>query len=301
MKNWYKLYYQDSKTTQKLKPNSKLIFELNDDITIYTKNYKDALYYNAGAVAESISGPMNVLLSGGVDSEMIVRINKELGIKQNVCTFKFENDLNVRDVESAIEICKSLNVPLKIIDFNVKKFFENDAETYYNRIFYGRVEALPRLKWFEFFDGPLIFGEGEPYVGRVFAGDYSKKSTWRVVFFEHEFIYYLYSSFIDKNCFCPWYHFTPEVHGNFLNIELIKNLIDDKIFGKQSSYSSKALINKEVFKDISIRPKLVGYEGKDMPPGSIPDFMKDFRDSIMKDATDCEFYFNSEDWQGYFK
>lgn len=299
--SWYQIKFKESNNLLKTKPNSILQLEIKKNIQLETKSYKDALYYNAKAVADSIVGPLNVLLSGGVDSEMIVRINKELGIKQNVCTFKFENDINVRDVASAIDICKNINVPLKIIDFNVKKFFENDAESYYNQTFCSRVEVLPRLKWHEFFDAPLVFGDGEPYVGRVFAGDYSKKSIWLLKFYEYDFSHYLYSSLIDKNCFHPWYHFTPEIYGNFLNIELIKNLIDDKIFGKQGSLSSKALINKEVFEDISIKPKLVGYEGADMPPAGMPDFMEEFRDNIMKNVTVCEFHFNLDDWQGYFK
>lgn len=297
---WYKLYYQDSQTTQKLTPSSKLIFELKDGIKLETKNYKDALYYNAKAVSDSINGVQNVLLSGGVDSEMIVRINKDLGIKQNVYTFKFEDDINIRDLNSAIDICKSLSIKLNIIDFKLKDFFEKEAESYYKKTFCSRVEALPRLKWHEMFDHALIFGDGEPYLRRLLLGDYTRKSDWQMIFSEHEFIHYLYTSFIGKNPFCPWYQFTPEVHGNFLKINHIQNLIEDKIPGKHSSFSSKAIINREIFNNISLKPKLVGYEGHSMPPGGIPKFMEEFRDKVMLGVIDSDIHYSLEKWPGYF-
>lgn len=298
---WYKIYYQDSQTTQKLTSTSKLIFELEDNIKLETTNYRDALYYNAKAVADSLNGVQNVLLSGGVDSEMIIRINKDLGIKQNVYTFKFEDDINIRDLNSAIEICQSLSIKLNIVDFKLKNFFENDAESYYKKTFCSRVEALPRLKWHEMFDNTLIFGDGEPYLRRQLLGDYSKKSSWQMIFSEHEFIHYLYTLFIGRNTCCPWYQFTPEVHGNFLKIDYIQNLVDDKIPGKHSSFSSKAIINREIFQDISLKPKLVGYEGKDMPPGGIPKFMADFRDNVMLGVIDTDIYYDLEKWPGYFR
>lgn len=301
MIKWYDLYYVDSYNSIKYKPNSLLKFDLHKNIKLQTNNYKDAIYYNAKAVADSIIGPLNVLLSGGVDSEVIIRVNRDLGIKQNVYTFRFENDLNIRDVESAIDICKNLNIPLKIIDFDVSKFFENDAELYYKKTFCSRVEALPRLKWHEFFDSPLIFGDGEPYLRRMLGGDYSIHSIWNMVFSEHEFIHYLYTLNVGKNIIGPWYHFTPEIHGNFLKINLVQNLIDDQYLGKQSSFSSKVNINRQVCANILTKPKLVGYEGKTDAPGYIPHFMKEFRDTIMQNTTDSDIYFDLDSFYKSFK
>lgn len=301
MIKWYDLYYVDSCNSIKYKPNSLLKFDLHKNIKLQTNNYKDAIYYNAKAVADSIIGPLNVLLSGGVDSEVIIRVNRDLGIKQNVYTFRFENDLNIRDVESAIDICKNLNIPLKIIDFDVSKFFENDAELYYKKTFCSRVEALPRLKWHEFFDSPLIFGDGEPYLRRMLGGDYSIHSIWNMVFSEHEFIHYLYTLNVGKNIIGPWYHFTPEIHGNFLKINLVQNLIDDQYLGKQSSFSSKVNINRQVCANILTKPKLVGYEGKTDAPGYIPHFMKEFRDTIMQNTTDSDIYFDLGTFYESFK
>lgn len=301
MENWYKIYYTDSISTQKTQPDSVLFFELNKNIKLNTKNYKDALYYNAKAVADSLESPLNVLLSGGVDSEIVIRVNHDLGIKQNVYTFRFENHLNIRDVESAIEICKNLNIPLKIIDFNISKFFENEAESFYYKTFCSRVETLPRLKWHEFFDGPLIFGDGEPYIKRKLAGDYSKPSEWEITMLEYEFHHLLYTKNLGKNIICPWYHFTPEMHGNFIQQEVVQELIMDKRLGKHSTLTSKYEINLSVFPNLKPKIKLVGYEGIDKPPGGLPSFMENFRDKVMPDVINSEIHFNLHTWQSHFK
>jgi len=289
--NWFKVEYSDSKSLKKLTPSSKLNLILNKKIPIHTKNYHEALKFNAYAVADYVKQPLNILLSGGVDSEVVVRINKDLGIKQKIYTFQFEDNHNIRDVESAKNICKNLNIPIKVIKFNLKRFFENEAEAYYKRTFSPRVELLPRFKWHEYLNSPLIFGDGEPYLRRSLGLDYSQKSDWLMTFFEYEFSHLIYTYNLERNVLCPWYHFTPEIHGNFLKLDIVKKIVNDEMVGKQSTISSKVNINRTIWPDIVSKPKLVGYEGISNPPGFLPVFMAEFRDSIMNDVKDTEINF----------
>ena len=122
-----------------------------------------------------------------------------------------------------------------------------------------------------------------------------------MVFSEHEFIHYLYTLNVGKNNIGPWYHFTPEIHGNFLKINLVQNLINDQYTGKQSSFSSKVNINKQVWTNISPKPKLIGYEGRNNPPGYIPHFMIEFRNTIMRNTTDSDIYFDLGTFYESFK
>ena len=289
--NWFEVEYADSKSLKKLTPSSKLNLFLNKKIPIHTKNYHEALKYNAHAVADYVKQPLNILLSGGVDSEVVVRINKDLGIKQKIYTFQFEDNHNIRDVESAKNICKNLNIPIKVIKFNLKRFFENEAEAYYKRTFSPRVELLPRFKWHEMFDNYLIFGDGEPYLRRSLGLDYSQKSDWTMTFSEHEFFHMFYTSNIERYIIRPWYQFTAEIHGNFLKLDVVKKIANDEIVGKQSTFSNKVNINRTIWPAISSKPKLVGYEGVSNHPGFLPEFMINFRDSIMIGVQDTEIHF----------
>lgn len=289
--SWIKLQYAKGKTFKSY-PADKLCMDFSRDIKLETSCYYDAIVFNARAIADHLKNPCNVLLSGGVDSEVIVRINKDLGIKQKVYTFQFEDNYNIRDVESAKDICKNLGIPLNIIQFDLKKFFEHEAEGYYKKTYSPRVELLPRLKWHEYFDSPLIFGDGEPYLRRSLGSDYSQNSDWTMTFSEHEFFHMIYTNYIERNAICPWYQFTPEIHGNFLKLDIVKKIINDEMVGKQSTFSSKVDINRTIWPDMTKKPKLVGYEGLLNSPGYIPDFMRIFRDAIMKDVKDTEISFS---------
>ena len=107
-------------------------------------NYKDALYRNARLIADIYNQPFDVCFSGGIDSEVIVRVFKDLGIKFNIFIFKFENDHNIRDFTNAVNLCTRLNLNYKVIDFNLEKFFENDGTAYAEKTKCVKSARLPR-------------------------------------------------------------------------------------------------------------------------------------------------------------
>jgi hypothetical protein len=112
---------------------------------------------------DSFSEPFDVLLSGGIDSEVMVRTFKDLGITHNTFIFRYEDDLNIRDINSSIQICEALNIPYKIIDFNLSKFYEQDAKDIFEKTLVPDVASLSRIKWLDYLDNIPVFGEGEPY------------------------------------------------------------------------------------------------------------------------------------------
>lgn len=278
---WYKLYYQDSKSVEKLKPNSTLIFKLNKNARPKTQKYKDSLKSNARMIADCVSGTLDVLLSGGIDSEVVVRINHDLGIKQNVIIVRYEDNINIRDVNSAIEICQSLSIKPHIVDFNLKDFFENEAEDFYYKTYAPRVELLPRFKWHHMFDNTVIFADGEPYWRRDNESNYSKSSSWRPVFYEHEFAHIIYGERYKTNVIGSWYQFTPDIFFTFPKEDIIVPVITDKVTGKVSTWSSRVPLHRQYWPQIKDKSKLVGYEGPTDPPESIPYFMKEFREKVM--------------------
>lgn len=297
---WYSLRYKDSGSYVKTTPNSELEFCLNKNIPIYTNNLHEALKFNAMAIADSFSQPLNVMFSGGIDSEVIVRINKDLGIKQNIYIMEYENNLNCRDVESAKEICKSLSVPYKIIKFNMKKFFEKKAESWYKKTYISRVEHIHRLELFQYFDNIVIVGDGEPYLKRDLKSDYTKKSPWHFRLDEHEFWFTMYSTQTNFNVLGSWYQLTPEIFANILRSNVVKNLTNDRLYGKQSTYSSRVPVYKEIWPDIKEKNKLVGFEGVDGPAGSLPAFMEEFKNTVMQGCTETPFEFSIEEFTRNF-
>ncbi len=293
--NWMTYSFDGVEYGPKLSPTSKFVINLKPQIEGPLPSYKDALMRNARLLRDSYSEPFDVLLSGGIDSEVVVRTFKECGIKHNTVIFRLENDYNIRDVTNAIKVCENLNLKYKIIDFNLQKFFENDAMDYFQRIWCPMAGRLPRLKWIDMLDNIPVFGEGEPYIHRELKEDYSKKSNWHFVFNEIVYSSSIYSRFLNRTVIGDWYEFTPEVLLSFYELDSVNDLINDKIPGKLSSWSIRSDVHKMIWPDIQFKEKLVGYEGLTGKPRSCPDFMTEFYIQNQLPVSAGEFYYTKEE------
>jgi hypothetical protein len=258
--------------------------EISNQIKINSKSYFDAIDFNARYVADTFPQPFDIFLSGGIDSELIVITNQNLGIKQNILIVEFENNINIKDVNEAKNICKNLGIPYKIIKINLKDWFENEAEDYYKKSHCSRIEYLPRLSWHKYSDNTMIMGGAEPYWRRELEQDYSQKSKWFLILTDHDFSLSLYDLSNRSNIIGEWYCMTPDITFTFHKEPLIQDLISDKLVGKISSYSSRIPLLRQKFTNIAPKPKLVGYEGAEGLPGSLPDFMESFKNNVMKES-----------------
>lgn len=88
-----------------------------------SKQLHSGLTEAAELVARSLGSQMRLFVSGGVDSQVMLRAFKGLGIPLHVVTFQFNSDLNSEDVELASRLCRELSISLDIIPFDVLDFF----------------------------------------------------------------------------------------------------------------------------------------------------------------------------------
>jgi len=259
------------------------------------KSYYEEIYDNARAMREYFSGQFDVLLSGGIDSEVIVRTFKDLKIKHNTFIFRYENNFNYKEVNSAIDICQCLNIPYKIVDMNLQKFFETEAYDIFKASGCIRAGRLPHLKFFDYLDNIPIMGEGEAYWWRKGGGDYSVSSEWIFPMNESNHNCSMYLHKLGRENICDWYEFTPNFVKSFNQLTIIQDLIRNRIVGKQSSWSARIPIHCVLWPDIKYKEKLIGYE-QDSPAGTYPQFMIDMQ-KIMEDeiGTGSEYWYTKEE------
>lgn len=273
---------------------SKFQIHFNKNYVPQKLTYQEALFRNAALLKDIYNGPFDVMLSGGIDSEVVVRTFHHLKIKQNVYTFRFENDYNILDVTNAIKICKDIGIKLNLIDFNLKKFFENDAEKIYKISYTTAVEKLVRFAWYDFVDNIPVFGDGEPYWVRDKWDDFSTTSSWSMFMFETDWAHAVYSKAIKRIVIGEWYNFTPEIWLSFMDIDYIQKLTNDEIKGKLSSWSYRTTLHRQIWPDIFEKPKLIGYEGDQVPSlGRRPEFMENFAKEMIQ-KKESKFRFTRE-------
>jgi hypothetical protein len=292
--NWFAYSYDANLFGHKNNITSDFSIELKPTVGT-VKPYYDELKANAVKIRDMFSGSLDLLFSGGIDSEVILRIYHELNVPINVYIFKYENNYNHREFNQAIKVCESLNTPYKVIDFNLKQFFENDAYDIWSKVKCKGSGWLPHMKMTEYLDGTPIIGSGDPYWVRT-SRDTTTKHNWVFEIDEGAKAWTVYHKHINRVAVTDWYEYSPEMIISHLNLPIIQDLVNDRLPGKLSSFSSKAVVHKQIWSDIDIRTKLVGFEG-DSPPSyySKPDFMIDFDNTYCIDVSSKKFYFTEQE------
>ena len=74
---------------------------------------------------------IEVQLSGGIDSQFLCLMLQRLKIPFHALTFRYDNDFNDFDVNSAIKFCQKHNIKHYIKDFNLLDFYESGEYEYY--------------------------------------------------------------------------------------------------------------------------------------------------------------------------
>jgi len=294
--NWMSYNFDGVEYGKKLTKESILSINFNKKIKKDSiPSYKDALFNNARIMRDSFNEPFDVCLSGGTDSEIVVRTFKSVGIKHNTFIFKLENNYNIRDVTNAVNLCNELNIDYKIIDFNVEQFFKNDALELFNRTLIPMAGRLPRLKFIDYLDNIPIFCDGEPYWRRELEDDYINKSRWLFQLHEDGYSVSTYAKNIGRTVIGDWYEYTPDIIMSYKELPLVRQLLNDESPGKISTVSSRVAIHNSIWPTMEYKPKLVGYEGLDNPVAHRPQFINNFYNEYMKGINDTTFKYSEED------
>jgi hypothetical protein len=221
--------------------------------------FKNELLNAARSTMDHCTSKPVILFSGGVDSEIMLRAFLDIGVTPDIVIARYENDYNIYDVSYAITICSMLNVPYKLIDLNLKKFYENDAERMSELAQIDRPRALPHCKLLEMVDGYPIMGASDLTPYRTDA-DYSKKGTWRMRCWEHDIGWSKFLRAINKPGIAEWFKWTPGLVVSYLNTTWFHKLVNDEYHGKRGSSSTKIIGYREAYPNLIDRTKQTGFE-----------------------------------------
>ena len=260
---------------------------LNNVVTRPVKSYYQELVENAKLLTEDYSGKFDLLFSGGIDSEIILRLYLDLKIPVNVFIFKYENDYNYKDYNQAISTCRALGVTPTVIDFNLKKFFENDAYDIWKKVHFLNAGRLPHMKMIEYLDGIPILGDGNPEWVYV-------NGEWLCVFAEVDTQWTSYCNLIGRTAITNWYEYSPEIALAYMKEPLVQQLFTTT---QPNSRVIKYQLHQQYWKDLAPRDKLIGFEG-DMPAGaysSKPKFMLEFNNKYIINKSSSQEYKFSQD------
>jgi len=222
-----------------------------------TSNYLSELHRIADLVYKNFNSDFGIFLSGGTDSEIVVRNFVDIGIKPKCFTIRFEKDLNLSDVIESIAIAHELDVPLYIIDVNVKEFaYSGKAKEFADTIQCSQLAYLIVFQEIINLGMPSIMG-GELMLRRGF----NPNSFWHYCFRENEDGSAIRcSKLYNIPIVNEWFSYTPEIMLYYLEDPDINTLVNTQYNYKLSSVSSKNKILNKLIPNIRPKTKTHGYE-----------------------------------------
>lgn len=242
-------------------------------------NHLDCLKENASEIADSCNGPLEIFFSGGINSQVILGVYRDLGVNFKVYIVDYTEKYNAKDVSEAKKICNNLGIAYTLIDFSLENFFNTDAEKIFSQWQGLDIKKLPLLKFLEFSNGNAILGHSEPYIYRKDIY-YSEPSVWNIKFTEENFrtTEYLHNSGL---CAAPdWYLRDSKVLMSLLETPVVSMLIDNEFFGKISLVSSRGKIYKKYWSWFDDCSKRTGFENS--KEYLLPPYMIEFHNQYIK-------------------
>lgn len=229
-----------------------------DPVVYKNSSWRNELVKTADSVYQEYGKDLILFLSGGTDSEIVLRNFLEIGVKPRCVIIKFTNDYNLPDVLEGIEIAKQLDVKLDIIEFDVKDFYKSgQALDFSKQIDCTQITYLMVYYHIMKLNSPAVMG-GEMLLGR----NVSRTSTfWYYCFRENEDASAMrFSEKFNIPIVNEWFSYTPEMMLYYLENLDIQQLMSDRFNYKLTSVSSKNLILSKLYPGIKMRKKTTGFE-----------------------------------------
>lgn len=258
--NWYKWNYGNEPVfgnqPSSLTFNTSYACGFNGSIG----NFKEELHKAAKSTLDHYPGLKPcVFFSGGLDSELIIRSYLDIGAKPTVYIVRYEKDYNLYDVSYAVTVCNILGVKYHIVDFDLEKFYRNDADCISEQSQIDRPRMLPHLKFTECADGLIIVGGSDVRWYRT-DDDYSKQGTWLAQDFEHDIGCDKYNLLHNRAAIYQWFKWSPGLVLSFMQMDWFNKIINDQYFGKLGLNSTKIIGYRESYPELIERKKQTGFE-----------------------------------------
>tara|TARA_B110000977_G_scaffold175803_1_gene230873 strand:- start:1773 stop:2687 length:915 start_codon:yes stop_codon:yes gene_type:complete len=273
--NWLSYHYDklgDVKT--KTVPGENWKLRIKQTITRPIKSYHEELLLNAHAVKDAFNEPLDLLLSGGLDSELALRSYVETKIPINVFIAKYNDNINAVDFHEALKTCQIYNVTPTIIDCNLKTFLENDAHDMWNGGYFAEPGYMIMLKVIESLDNIPVICDG------INADNFrmANKTQCDIVIYEKHFAAAIHGNTIDRPLISSWYDYSPELTAAFLDLNLHKwkkHKLITPPFNNANLHKLKYLNSNKLF-GTRIRQKRSGWE-LGLPDGSLVPYIEEFK------------------------
>lgn len=217
----------------------------------YPLDFRSECVRAAKLIRKSTDKEIYVLLSGGVDSEIVARSFIEAGIPITCLIARFNDDMNEHDISYAFDFCDQYNQNYKVIDVDIYDLWTNELYKYASRSKCISPQLILPMWLSDQVDGYTIIGAGECYMVQNSDCEYELWEKEKIASWYRHYI-------INDKDGCPgFFQYTPELMLSFINHEIISNPTN-RSEGCSTYYEKNKLYYH--FWDLNKRPIYTGFE-----------------------------------------
>jgi hypothetical protein len=234
------------------------------------QNWREECKLAASKIYDQRKGlPIDILFSGGKDSEITLRSFLEIKVPVNVHFVDYDF-YNMYDKRWATKICEFFNIKLNIHNLDIRKFWRSDECM---QIANSSKSVSPQLisqQWLmSQVDGIPVLGSGECYTARSDIAIQKKiekghrnlnNVNWVLVEREKIATWYRYLISNNRPGIPGFFQYTPELMLSFLEDPICQDLHSNITKGKLSNSSSKSSICLKHWPEVKKRYKKTGFE-----------------------------------------
>jgi Queuosine biosynthesis protein QueC len=203
-----------------------------------------------------------VFLSGGMDSEVVVKACMKAGIEFEAITFRFANGLNSHEMRFVERFVKRTGIKHRYYDMNVLEWIKtSELEDLFHGSQAASLTLLPHMKlmnhvWFEL-NGLPVLGNGDMYLENC-------SGSWNYIELEYMLSWYRHAIRFGVLGGIGFFQYTPEVSLAMLREPRIARLGRNQDPYATKMYETSKFVKYAIYRrfwpDLEMRPKFGGHE-----------------------------------------
>lgn len=259
--NWQRWYYDDD-PTQIYRTSADQVFNVDFDLDpTPPDDLRTELVRACHSVRDTYPNEkFSLMLSGGSESELMVRAFVEAKVPYDIYITRLANDLNIYDVSHAVILCENLGIPYKIIDFDHVKFFENEIFDYSKNAEMTYPSQLVVCAVVDKIDGLPIAGNGDACIMRRPYPYDGRPHMWCNVEIEADYGCAKYLLKQNRPAVTDFFRWNHRLLKSITKTTWWNDLLANKIYGKLGKESSKIHGYREIYPELIVRRKSWGME-----------------------------------------
>ena len=276
--NHFKWGYNKKWFVDREKPQDRYTVDFGT-IVHYPTSFKEECYRAAREINEYAYGvgtSIELMYSGGSESEVMVRSFVEQDIPVNINIMTYDPHLNIHDISHAIVFCETNNLDYVLHEVPIMQWLHEEGLKYASLSNSITPRILPHMLLMERLgEGIPVMGMGECYIAHGNIKQYydlvngqirrNEKDDYEPApwyFYEREKInsWYRFAKKLNIRAIPGFFQYTPELMFSFLTEDITKQLVNNELYGKLSNTSTKKEIYEKHFPGILQKKKYDGFE-----------------------------------------